>query len=541
MFNVGTDILQYGGTRGGTGAARSRLQIIYGLFVIAIIIFIARTLFLGIEGTDRTRTGVGNNSWGATRADIVDRNGDILAKNITSGHITLRPQKIADFDFAANTIHNIIPEISVADALNSIRGGRKFVYLKKYASDEQRAAVKASRIEGFEVEETERRLYPKRRLMSHIVGFVGNDLHGLEGIERTRDKYLSENSGALALSIDSRVQSVFYRELSGAMHKFGARAAMGMLMNSRTGEMIAMLSLPDFDPEDRNADSIQNRMFYPIRGVYEMGSVYKIFNTAMAIENGITKKYFVDEPYKIPDKFGRTATTIRDVQSLKKTTKLHPYMTPDEIMLYSCNVGSVQIARDLPSDAQPEFFERVNLDKPLSLEFGRTERPGMPRKWGPVERATVSFGHGISATPMHVLLAVNSVVTGFYVSPTILKRPVGKIYGRRVVSPEVSDEIRKIMLRISEVSGGKSARVAGINIGGKTATAEKRVGGKIDRSRNLTSFTAVFPIESPQYIMMVVLDEPQGIKETWGLRTASMNAAPTAGAIMDGIMPLLFQ
>jgi len=544
LFEVGRDILQAKSGRGApvmASDARRRLRFIYSIFSIAFTVFVTWTLFLGIQGTDRARMGTGRNSWESGRADILDRNGEILAKNIISGHITLRPGKIQDFDYAAASIHDIIPDISVQQALTMIRSEKRFIYLKKFASESQRAMIKAARIEGLEVEETEARKYPKRRLVSHIVGFVGNDGHGLEGIEKSRDKRLSQDRSPLVLSIDARIQTVFYRELSGAMQKYGAHAAMGMLMNSRTGEMIAMVSLPDFDPESRESDSAANRMFHPMRGVFEMGSIFKVFTTAMALENGIglNKQYYIKEPYKILDKNGRVSATIRDVASFKPP---RPHLNVAEILLHSCNTGTVQIALELPSGTMQEFFERLRMDSALDLEFGRTEKPLMPYKWGPVERATVSFGHGMAVTPMHVLLATNAVVNGgFYVKPTILKRPIGEMSGTRVISPGISDSIRKILFKIAETTGGKNARVAGINIGGKTSTAEKRVNGKIDTKKNMTSFTAVFPIESPQYIMMVVLDEPKGVESTYGLRTAAWNAAPTAGAIMDGIMPLLFQ
>jgi cell division protein FtsI (penicillin-binding protein 3) len=544
MFEVGHDILQKRTGRGAsdpTSSLKGRLRVMYIIFAAAFCVFISWTLFLSVQGTSRTRIGAGRNSWESGRADIVDRNGEILAKNIISGHIALRPGKIQDFDYAAASIHEIIPEISVSGALGMIRSGKKFIYLKKFATESQRAMVKAARIEGLDVEETEWRKYPKRRLTSHIVGFVGAEGRGLEGVEKSRDQYLRENSSPLVLSIDARIQAVFYRELSFAMQKYGARAAMGMLMNSRTGEMIAMVSLPDFDPENRESDRTENRMFYPLRGVYELGSIFKAFNTSMAMETGIglDKQYHVKEPLKIHNKNGRISAIISDVASFKPP---RPYLNVAEIMLHSCNVGSAQIALDLPGGTQKEFFERLHMDEALDLEFGRTERPLMPQKWGPVERATVSFGHGISVTPMHVLLGVNAITNGgFYVWPTLVKRGVGEMSGQRVVTPEVSDAIRKIMFMIAETAGGKSARVAGINIGGKTATAEKRMGGAIDKKKNMTSFTAVFPIESPQYIMMVILDEPKGTEESWGLRTAAWNAAPTAGAIMDSIMPLLFE
>ncbi|MBR5566627.1 MAG: penicillin-binding protein 2, partial [Alphaproteobacteria bacterium] len=476
------------------------------------------------------------------RADIVDRNGDILAKNVASGHIILRNRAVREKDreAVARTIHEALPyEYSLADALALVNSNKRFVRLKKYASDSQREIIQKAKLEGLEIEKIQTRKYPKRRLFSHVVGFVGEDGHGLEGAERVYDEYLTENKDPLRLSVDSRIQAVFYEQLSFAMQKYQTRAAMGMLMNSRTGEIIAMVSLPDFDPENLRADPIENRLFKPMRSVYEMGSIFKIFNTALAFENGIDKEYYVKEPFKIPDKFGRTAATITDIRSFKPP---RPSLTIEEIMLHSCNVGSAQIALDLPDGAQKEFFERLHMDKALSLEFGRTENSIPQRKWGPVERATLSFGHGYAVTPMHLMLAVNAVTNGgIYIYPTLQKRSVGVVRGERVLADEISAKLRPIMLRVAEETSGKQARVAGIQIGGKTATAEKYINGRVDRKRNITAFAGIFPAHAPQYTILVVLDEPQGTKESWGWRTAAWNAVPTTGKILDSILPLLFE
>ncbi len=544
MFEVGNDVFKHGFIENsGDRLAQRRLRWIYGLFIFFFVLFAVRTLYLGIQGTDRSRLAGADGNWNVSRADIIDRNGDILAKNIMSGHITLRPHQVRDQDKekVANLIHQALPyEYSVSDALQLVGSSRKFIYIKKYASDNQRNMVTAARLAGLDVEPVQTRRYPKRRLFSHIVGFVGNDGQGLEGAERIYDDYLRENVAPLRLSLDARIQSVFYEQLSMAMQKYQAKAAMGMLMNSRTGEMLAMVSLPDFDPENRGLDSASNRMFKPLRGVYEMGSIFKIFNTAVAMENGIHKEYYVKEPFKIQDKFGRTAARISDVSSFKPP---RPYLTIEEIMLHSCNVGSAQIALDLPDGAQREFFHRLHFDTPLELEFGKTERPIMPAKWGPVERATMSYGHGISITPMHLLLAVNAMTNGgIYIYPTLQKRDVGAVRGTRVLSDDISARLRPIMLRISEETSGKQARVAGIQIGGKTATAVKYdAHGRVDRRRNLTAFAGIFPATAPQYTILVILDEPQGIKENWGLRTAAWNAVPTTGKILDSILPLLFE
>ena len=541
MFEVGKDVFKHGFMGAfGDRVGRQRLRIIYGCFVVAFAIFVSRTLYLGIQGSDQARRAGADGAWTVQRADIVDRNGDILAKNIMSGHIILRNSVVTDRDAVAATIHQAVPyEYSLADALKLVNSGRQFKYVKKNASDGERKVIEDAALTGLEIESIQKRRYPKRRLFAHAVGVVGSSGRGLEGAELIYDDYLRENTDPLQLSLDARIQSVFYEQLSLAMQKYQAKAAMGLLMNSRTGEMIAMVSLPDFDPENLGMDPTRNRMFMPVRGVFEMGSIFKIFNTAMAMENGITKEYYVAEPFKIYDKFGRVAEIIRDLPSFKP---VRPNLTIEEIMLYSCNVGSAQIALDLPDGAQREFFHRLHFDEALDLEFGRTERPLMPGQWGPAERATMAYGHGIAVSPMHVLLAVNAVTNGgIYIYPTLLKRGVGVVQGERVLSDEISARLREVMFHVAEETSGRQARIAGIQIGGKTATAVKYTNGRVDAKRNLTAFVGIFPVNAPQYTILVILDEPHGTKETFGWRTAAWNAVPTTGKILDSILPLLFE
>ena len=212
-------------------------------------------------------------------------------------------------------------------------------------------------------------------------------------------------------------------------------------------------------------------------------------------------------------------------------------------MLYSCNVGSARIALDLPDGTQKEFFHKLNFDRPLNLEFGKTETGLSHKFWGPAEKATAAFGHGVTVTPMHLLLAVNAMTNGgIYIYPTLLKRNIGAIRGERVLDSKISENLRNIMFRIAEETTAKKARVKGVAIGGKTGTAEKRhADGTTDNRRNSTVFTGVFPVSAPQYIILIMLDEPQGTIESGGWKTAAWNAVPTAGAILDGIIPLLFE
>ncbi len=539
MFEVGRDIFKHGITGAiGNAMGHRRLRFVYGLFLAAFVVFAGRTIQLAAKGSNRVRQGVGKSEWVVKRADIIDRNGEILAKNLMSCDIWLTPRQVKESkkDKVAQFIYELFPsEYSVQKVLDIIDASKR-VRIKKMATEDKCRDALKKRFDGVEIVPEQRRIHPKDSLFANIVGFVGKSdkddvLKGRAGIEKQFENYLVNNTEPLQLSLDSRIQAVFYEQLIRAVDMYHAKGAMGMLMNSRTGEMLAMVSWP-------NAN-FKRSMFPPLDGTYEFGSVFKVFNTAMAIENGITKEYLVTKPYPIKDKFNRTVYSISDVRTFKPP---RPYLTVDEIMLHSCNVGSAQIAHDLPYGTQQEFLHRIHIDEPLTLDFGRTAKPQMPRQWGPAERATVSIGQGINVTAMHVLLGINSMINGgIYIYPTILKKEIGPMVGERVLAPEISERLRGIMYRIAEETTGRNARVVGMNIGGKTGTAEKHIGGQTDRSRNMTTFVGVFPIEAPQYIIMVTIDEPQRTEASSMQRTAAWNAAPTAGRILNAILPLLFE
>ena len=538
MFEVGKDIYAYGGRVARMrDTERSRLHIVHVCISLLLAVFFVKTLYYGCMGTNKSGKADLGGDWTITRADIEDRNGVKLAKNVVSGHIMVRPTAVKDIDAVAAKIHEVFPYKYSVNQAYQILKNKKFMYLKQYATEDERQQIKAARLPGLEIETKQMRRYPKHNLFAHVVGFVGKEGEGLEGAEKIFDSYLRENKDPLRLSLDARIQEQFHTRLSEAMQKYHAKGAMGLLMNSRTGEMLAMVSLPDYDPENVGAYAVANRRFKPMRDVLEMGSVFKIFNTALAYENGIGGRYYVAKPYILRTRSGKYIHTFHDVQKMKKD-----WMNVDDVMVHSCNVGSVQIALQFPDGAQGEFFHRLHLDEKLDLDFGKTEQSIFPKKWGITDVASASFGHTVAVTPMHLLLGVNAVTNGgIYINPTIRKRDVGRIQGSRVLSEEISAKLRENMVRVVEETSGKLTRINGIKIGGKTGTAEKRGHGGIDKQRNMTTFVGIFPAEAPQYIIMVNLDEPQGLAETGGWRTASQNSVPTAGKILDGILPLLFE
>jgi len=322
---------------------------------------------------------------------------------------------------------------------------------------------------------------------------------------------------------------------------------LGVLMKANTGEMIAMVQLPDYDPNNFNASPAANRKFKIMRDNFEMGSVFKIFNTALAYEYGLENNvYDVSKPFPIKDKYNRVVHSIKDIETFYrdvKKGKKKPMMKAPEIMLHSCNTGSAQIALDLPDGVQKEFLQKLHFDTPLTLDFGKTEKTFFHKHWGPTEKATAAFGHGISVSPMHLLLAVNAATNGgYYIYPTLLKRGIGPVKAEKVLDSNISAKLRNIMYHIAEETTAQKARVKGIEVGGKTGTAEKRhKDGTTDKTRNATVFAGIFPVSAPQYVIVVMLDEPKGLKENGGWKTASWNSVPTAGHILNGIMPLLFE
>ena len=554
MFEIGKDVYRYGGrVAKRRDLEHSRLRIVHIFIASLFVIFFAKTLYYGCIGTGKAGKDRIGGEWVSERADIEDRNGVKLAKNVASGLVQLLPNKVNDADAVANAVHSIFPyQYSVERVHELIKKGKWFALkenatkaevdaINKLIHDAEKERIRnkqqKNKLDGFDVITQQMRLYPKHNLFAHVVGFIGKDGDGLEGAEREFDSYLRENRDPLRLSVDARIQEQFHIRLSEAVQKYHAKGAMGMLMNSRTGEILAMVSLPDFDPANISAYPEANRKLKQTRDIMEMGSVFKIFNTALAYENHIGGKYYVAKPYILRTRSGKYIHTFHDVQKMKQD-----WMNVDEVMVHSCNVGSVQIALKFPENAQAEFFHRLHLDEKLSFDFGKTEKPDFPKKWGITDVASASFGHTVAVTPMHLLLGVNAVTNGgIYISPTIKKRDVGRINGERVLSEEISAKLRENMVRVVEETSGKLARINGIKIGGKTGTAEKRVNGVIDKKRNMTTFVGIFPADAPQYIIMVNLDEPQGTEESGWWRTASQNSVPTVGKILDGILPLLFE
>jgi cell division protein FtsI (penicillin-binding protein 3) len=465
------------------------------------------------------------------RGEITDRNGVLLATSLGMISVYADPRKILDPAEAAAQLARVLPDIKETTIRNRLSSGRSFVYVKRDLTPRQEYDVNRLGIPGLFFQREDRRLYPQGPIVSHVLGFSDIDNHGLAGVEKFMDERLRA-SETLQLSIDLRVQNIVREELSEVVQKFHALGAAGVVMDVRTGELIALVSLPDFDPNEPGIAPADARFNRVTLGVYEMGSTMKIFNTAMALETGSTSMaggYDASRPISI----GRF--TITDYHAL------HRWLSVPEIFMYSSNIGSVKMALDAGTPAQRAFLDRLHMLAPLKIELPEIGHPHMPVPWRPINTMTIAFGHGLSISPLQLVAGTAAVVNGgIMIQPTVIRREVGEpVPGERVLSTKTSESMRKLMRLVVEQGTGKMAAAPGYMVGGKTGTAEKTGKGGYRQRALLSSFVGAFPINDPRFVVFVMLDEPQGTKDTYGFATAGWTAAPATGRIIGRIGPLL--
>jgi cell division protein FtsI (penicillin-binding protein 3) len=474
------------------------------------------------------------------RADIVDRNGKLLATTLDSPSLYADPRQILDAGEATRAITSVLPELNPATIQAKLTSGKSFTWIKRRLTPRQQYEVNRLGIPGLQFEHQERRVYPFGDLTAHVVGFCGIDNVGLAGIERALDSTVKGNSGPVQLSLDARVQFILHEELTKVISDFSAKGAAGIIMDVRTGEIVGMLSLPDFDPNHPGttdpklspADA-KERIFNKITlGDYEMGSVFKIFNTAMALDSGVTsmtKGYDASHPIHI----GRF--TIEDYHGK------HRWLSVPEIFMYSSNIGSARMAVDAGAERQRSFLGRLGLLKPVPIELDEVAKPHYPTPWREINVMTIAYGHGIAVTPLHLITAVSAIVNGGVLRrPTLLKLPPGASPpGEQVMSPKTSEQMRKLMRLVVEFGTAKLAAAPGYVVGGKTGTAEKNSRGHYLEKKLLSSFIGAFPMQDPRYAILTLVDEPHGTKQSHGYATAGWTVVPATSRIIQRIAPIL--
>lgn len=518
---------------------KSRLMVLMSAFTLGFGAVGAKLVdatvsFGGQEepGLSRAASRTPHNS----RADIVDRNGVLLATSLRTASLYADPKLILDAREAAQQLATVLPDLDQQEVRTLLSSDKRFVWIRRNLSPRQQQEVFRLGIPGLSFQTEERRLYPQGSLAAHVVGFSGIDNNGLMGIEQSFDTRLKESDQPLQLSIDVRLQHVVRKELLQAVEDFNAIGAAGLVMDVRTGEILAMVSVPDFDPhappppqQEQDTDPRFNRTTL---GVYEMGSTFKILNTAMSLESGKVRLFDSFDTTR-PIKVGRF--TIKDYHPVNH------WMDVADIFKESSNIGSVKMAEEVGPAAQKEFMTKLGLLKQSGIEIPERGWPMIPNPWREVNMMTISFGHGMSVSPVHLVQAVGGVVNGGIMHPaTLLKREnPHEVPGTRIISEKTSETMRKLMRLVVTEGTATKADVPGYLVGGKTGTSDKVKGHSYAGNARISSFAGIFPANDPRYAVYVLVDEPKGTKKTFGFATGGWVGAPTAGAIIAQIGPLL--
>jgi cell division protein FtsI (penicillin-binding protein 3) len=474
------------------------------------------------------------------RADIVDRNGTLLAATLDSPSVYANPKQILDPADATRKLVKAFPSLKSAEIYAKLTSSKSFVYLKRHLTPREQYEVNQLGIPGVQFQHEERRVYPDGGLTAHVVGYAGIDNAGFAGIERGLDNMLKDRREPLQLSLDLRIQYILREELQRVIDDFTAKGAAGLIMDVNTGEILSMVSLPDFDPNhpgsvdpDHPDLSIADRMFNRnTLGVYELGSIFKIFTVAMALDAGTST---LSSTYDASHGISIGRFTIGDYHGK------HRVLNVPEILMYSSNIGAAKMAIAAGGQRQREFLARLGLLKAPKIEVSEAAVPHFPAKWREVNVMTIAFGHGISVTPLSFASAAAALVNGGVLrQATLIKRLPGDApQGQQVLSPKTSEQMRKLMRLVVEHGTGTMAAAPGYVVGGKTGTAEKISGRHYAEKKLLSSFVGVFPINDPKYLVLTVVDEPHPNKQSHGYATAGWTVAPATSRIVQRIAPLL--
>lgn len=530
--------------RGAGDTTRNRILIAMGAFILVYGAIVTRIAVLGMSDlADPVALGSAQAAIAAARPDIIDRNGEILATDIKTASLYAEPRRIVDPDEATELLATVFPDLGTDAIRQKLASNAGFLWLKREITPAQQEAVHKLGIPGVDFLSESRRFYPSGRSTGFVIGHVNVDNQGIAGLEKyIDDTWLADlhklgfamtpNLEPIRLSLDLRVQHVLHDELSAAMEKYTSLAAAGVVLDVKTGEVVAMASLPDYDSNNPVEALDPNRMNRVSASVYEMGSTFKLFATAMALDSG---KVSINDSFdaSVPLRVG--GFTINDFHAKNRV------LTVPEVFIYSSNIGTGRQALRVGSEGQQDFLKRLGLMDRVPTELPEVGRPILPKKWSDLVTITVSFGHGISVSPLATASAAAAVMNGGYLMPpTFFPRTADEAMAKakRVLNPQTSEQMRYLM-RLNALKGsGKKADIAGYRVGGKTGTAEKVVNGRYSSSKRFNAFLASFPIDDPQYLVLICIDEPNPEKPGIGA-TAGLNAAPTAGNVISRIAPML--
>jgi cell division protein FtsI (penicillin-binding protein 3) len=513
-------------------SGRRRIMLTVAMFVMAFTVVTGRLVTLGMApgGSDAQVATASTNANPIQRRDIVDRNGEVMATDIITASLFADSRKIMDPAETARLLALALPELDQVSLEEKLSSERAFVWLKRDMTPRQQVAVHNLGQPGLSFQREQKRVYPNGNVAAHVLGGVDIDNRGTSGIEHYIDRSGASTGDPLVLSLDLRVQHALQTELRGAMEEFSALGAMGVVMDIHTGEVIATASLPDFDPNDPSSAPASARFNAATLGVYEMGSTFKAFSVAAALDSGriqLSTQYDARDPIRI------SRFTINDYHAEKR------FLTVPELFMHSSNIGTAKMVLELGREEHRSFLGRLGLLTRTDIELPESGRPLLPASWTDISAMTISYGHGLSVTPLQVVTANAALVNGgFGVQPTFLRQEEPKPL-TRVMTADTSDTMRALLRLVVERGTGRNADVPGYPVMGKTGTAEKARAGGYARNALLTSFLSAFPANDPKYAMLIMFDEPQATENTYGYATAGWNAAPITSRVVQRIAPIL--
>ena len=534
----GRDVDRNVKTKARLGLAILAFAAIYCVIALRLVMFAA------VSDGHGTRRSVGQDAVATARPDIVDRNGRVLATDVKTPSLFAEPRKLIDVDEAEELLTAVLPDLDANELRDQLSSKRGFVWLKREISAKQQQEVHRLGIPGVGFLTENRRVYPNGPVVSHVLGLVNIDNQGIAGIEKWVDGQglAALHMAGLAtdrlqrpvqLALDLRVQYALRDELIKAREKFKAKASSGVVLDVNTGEIVAMVSEPDFDPNNPKEANDPTRINRLTTGVYEMGSTFKSLTLAMALDSG---KVTLNSKFDARASLRYGKFTIHDFEPQGR------FLSVPECYTYSSNICFARIAMAMGVPYHKAFLKKTGELDRLRTELPESAEPLVPKNWSELNTMTIAFGQGLSVAPLQAVMGIAALVNGGrLIHPTFLKRgpEEANAAATQVIKPSTSEAIRYLMRLNVEKGTARKADVPGYYIGGKTGTADKVIGGRYSKTKVLTSFTAILPADKPRYLLLIMLDEPEGSAETHGFRTSGWNAVPTGAAVISRIAPLL--
>ena len=465
------------------------------------------------------------------RADIVDRNGILLATSLPTASLFADPSAVLNAQEVADKLITELPELNRQELLGKLKTKSRFVWITRNLTPKQHYKVNRLGLPGLGFQRGERRVYPHGRLAAHALGLTDVDGRGIAGLEQNFDRALRAGN-RIQVSLDIRIQSMMRQELAAAVREFRAIGAAGVVLDANSGELVSLVSLPDFDPNEPSSAGPETAFNRVTKGVYEMGSTFKLFTAAMALDSGtvdLNSSYDASQPIKI------SRFTIRDFHAKNR------WLSVPEIIVYSSNIGAAKMAVDVGTKTQRDYLDRFGLLRPAALELPEVGKPLVPKRWRKINTMTIAYGYGIAVSPLQLASGVAVLVNGGrYVPPTVLKTVVGNSStGKRVLSEETSELMRGLMRLVVTNGTGRKAAAKGYIVGGKTGTTDKLAVRGYRKNATLSSFVGAFPMNAPRYIVLVMVDEPKGNKRTFNYATGGWVAAPAVGRVVQRMASLI--